>query len=468
MSDPAVFQRALERERNARKQAESVLEDKSRQLYNANEELKETAAALAKEATMIQMILQTAAEGIITFNSTGKIESSNPAANRIFGYEDSSLIGKSILDILPENYWSNKIDASRKTDGLDEYFWTSTESSVAKRATGRRIDDTCFDMELAGSRVEIENRNLFTWIIRDITQRISLERQLSHAQKMESVGQLAAGVAHEINTPIQFIGSNLRFLEDAFSQWDNVFSCYEKLLTACQQGMDTTELCSSIESEVENSGLDFIRNEFPMAISQSSDGADQVADIIRAMKVFSHPGFEDKVNSDLSTLIESVITVSRNEWKYVARMDVKLDSNLPPVPCYPAEFNQAILNLVVNAAHAIEEKYGTEVSDHGELQGLIVVEACGFDQYVEIRICDNGIGIPEKVKKRIFEPFFTTKPVGVGTGQGLSIVYSIMVENHGGKLDVESTEGEGSTFVIKLPLGDQPLNTKQQAVNSKL
>lgn len=467
MSDPAVFQRALERERNARKQAESVLEDKSRQLYNANEELKETAAALAKEATMIQMILQTAAEGIITFNSTGKIESSNPAANRIFGYEDSSLIGKSILDILPENYWSNKIDASRKTDGLDEYFWTSTESSVAKRATGRRIDDTCFDMELAGSRVEIENRNLFTWIIRDITQRISLERQLSHAQKMESVGQLAAGVAHEINTPIQFIGSNLRFLEDAFSQWDNVFSCYEKLLTACQQGMDTTELCSSIESEVENSGLDFIRNEFPMAISQSSDGADQVADIIRAMKVFSHPGFEDKVNSDLSTLIESVITVSRNEWKYVARMDVKLDSNLPPVPCYPAEFNQAILNLVVNAAHAIEEKYGTEVSDHGELQGLIVVEACGFDQYVEIRICDNGIGIPEKVKKRIFEPFFTTKPVGVGTGQGLSIVYSIMVENHGGKLDVESTEGEGSTFVIRLPLGDQPLNTEPQAVNTK-
>ena len=442
MSDSQIIQRALDRERLARKQAESLLEEKSRQLFYANEELRSTASNLEKEATTLQMILQTAAEGIITFNAEGIIESSNPAADRIFDHVVSTLIGTNVRDLLPA---SQEPLLKLEQDG---HFWTSVDQAVAKKVMGKRRDDSVFEMELSGSRVEIEDRLLYTWIIRDITKRVTLERQLANAQKMESVGQLAAGVAHEINTPIQFIADNLYFLDNGLSSWSKLCDQLKALVSACKLGQETGVLCEEIEKSIDSSGLEFLKQEIPEAIRQSAEGANRVADIIRAMKTFTHPGERSKNPTDLNALIENTLTVSRNEWKYHAKLETQMATNLPKVPCYQAELGQSILNLIVNASHAIKESF----EEDENIKGILRVATQLENGSIEIRISDNGPGIPAELREKIFEPFFTTKPVGIGTGQGLSIVFSVITEKHGGTIEIENDPEWSTTFLIRLPL----------------
>jgi len=174
------------------------------------------------------------------------------------------------------------------------------------------------------------------------------------------------------------------------------------------------------------------------------------------MKEFSHPGTKEKVPLDLNHAIESTITVARNEWKYVADLDVDLDPSLPPTACQPGEFNQVILNLIVNAAHAIAEV----IAKGGPAKGKIRIQTRNSEQWAEIRIQDTGSGIPEKVRSRIFDPFFTTKAIGKGTGQGLAIARSVVVDKHGGSIHFETEEGAGTTFVIRLPHDGTSLATK--------
>jgi signal transduction histidine kinase len=188
-------------------------------------------------------------------------------------------------------------------------------------------------------------------------------------------------------------------------------------------------------------------DEIPRAIEQSLDGVNQVATIVRAMKAYSHPSV-DMTPSDLNAAIANAITVSRNEWKYVAEVVANLDPTLPAVMCAPGQFNQVMLNLIVNAAHAIEGR-----ADEGpRTKGLIVVSSRWTDDYVEITVEDDGCGIEPENQSRIFDPFFTTKEVGRGTGQGLSVVRDLIVKNHGGSIDVSSKPGEGSCFTIRMPL----------------
>ena len=188
----------------------------------------------------------------------------------------------------------------------------------------------------------------------------------------------------------------------------------------------------------------------PQAIRQSLEGTERVAKIVRAMKEFSHPGVEEKTAIDLNRAIESTVTVSRNEWKYVAEVVTDLDPDLPLVRCLPGDLNQAVLNLVVNAAHAIEKR--REVERNVDQLGHIAVSTRRVGDQVELRVADDGTGIPADVLPRIFDPFFTTKPVGKGTGQGLAITYSVVVEKHGGTIDVETESGRGTTFILRLPL----------------
>ena len=458
MTDVDVLQRSLARERKARKTAEKLLDDKSRLLYRTNEELNTAAIRIRQEAAMTEMILQTAAEGIITFGEDAKIRSANPAAEQIFGYAEGELHDASIVELLPTG---EETTAITHITPMDEHFWTSAERVAARRTYGRKKEGVIFEMELAGSRAQLEDTLLYTWIVRDITDRGNLERQLALAQKLESVGQLAAGVAHEINTPIQFVGDNLTFLKNAFGKWDSLMQLYEQLYLDCISGNDTADICEQIARKAKRVQLGFLREEFPAAIEQSSEGTQRVAKIVRAMKEFSHPGTHQKTEIDLNQAIESTATVSRNEWKYVAKLDMDLDPNLPPVSCYPAELNQAILNLVVNGAHAIAERGNGE--DGNDL-GTITLTTEQFEQHVEIRVSDTGSGIPDSVRDRIFEPFFTTKPVGKGTGQGLSIAYSVIVEKHGGTIDIESQRDVGTTFIIRLPF--QSENSKAKSKNA--
>jgi len=293
----------------------------------------------------------------------------------------------------------------------------------------------------------------FLAVKEDITERRDLEGQLRHAQKLEGIGQLAAGIAHEINTPTQFVTDNLTFLKDSWKSISELLEQYRGAVRNASASLPQESRTSLAEAE-QNCDLEFIAAEVPRAIDQSLDGAGRVAKIVRAMKEFSHPDSADKTGTDLNKAIDSTITVARNEWKYVAKLTKDFDENLPAVVCYPGDINQVVLNLIVNAAHAIKEK----VRD-GE-KGSITVSTHLRADYVEISVTDTGAGIPEGIRGRIFDPFFTTKEIGKGTGQGLNLAYTVVVKKHGGKIWFETEVGKGTTFFVTLPVS-QPDSARE-------
>jgi signal transduction histidine kinase len=284
--------------------------------------------------------------------------------------------------------------------------------------------------------------------VRDMTQRKQLQIQLSQAQKLESIGQLAAGIAHEINTPTQYVGDNTRFLQGSFHDLFGLIEKYRYLLKTAKEGEISQKVIAEVERTEDNTDLEYLSEEIPKAIQQSLEGIDRVAKIVRAMKEFSHPGTKEKKAIDINKAIETTITIARNEWKYVSEMVTDFDSSLPLVPCLPDDLNQVILNIIINAAHAIA---GT-VGDGSKGKGTITIKTSPKDGEAEIRISDTGTGIPEEIRNRIFDPFFTTKEVGKGTGQGLTIAHSIIVKKHGGSLSFETEVGKGTTFIISLPI----------------
>jgi len=277
---------------------------------------------------------------------------------------------------------------------------------------------------------------------------ISLQLELAQAQKLESVGQLAAGIAHEINTPTQYVGDNTRFLKEGFGDIRIALDSFEKLLQAAKDGTVTEQLVTEVDAVLAQADIEYLREEIPQAIDQSLNGVERVAKIVRAMKEFSHPGTEEKSLVNLTEAIETTLTVVYNEWKYVAEITTEFDPELPEVSCLPSELNQVFLNLIVNAAHAI----GDTLGDDAAKKGTITVGARRDGAWVEIFIRDTGTGIPEDVQTRIFDPFFTTKEVGKGTGQGLAIARSVVVDKHGGTIECESEEGKGTTFLVRLPI----------------
>ena len=265
---------------------------------------------------------------------------------------------------------------------------------------------------------------------REMTRRMRLEAELVQAQKLESVGRLAAGVAHEINTPVQFVGDSLHFIRDAV----------DDLLVLARRAI-----------EVEPAGPDFdlayLTAEIPKALDHAQDGLRRVATIVRSMKVFAHPDSEGMTGTDLNRAVEATLIVARNEYKFVADLVTDFAPDLPPVSCFISELNQAVLNIVINAAHAIGD-----VVAGSDARGTIEVRTRrdGDDAVVSIR--DTGTGIREAIRTRVFDPFFTTKEVGKGTGQGLSIAHSVIVDKHRGKLWFETEPGRGTTFVLRIPI----------------
>ncbi len=256
----------------------------------------------------------------------------------------------------------------------------------------------------------------------------SAQTELLQAQKQQAIGQLASGIAHEINTPIQYIGDNIKFLTDSF----------DSLIQIIQS-------CSQTSEELQkNEDILFLINETPRALKDSSEGIGYISGIVSAMKEFAHPSGGIMQPVDLQSIIKTTIAISRNEWKHVAKLETKFDQDLPSVNGLKDELGQVMLNLIVNAVHAIE--------DSGNTEGLIRITTRRNSGWAEILIEDNGCGIPEEMRTKIFEPFFTTKDVGRGTGQGLAIVYNVVTDKHHGKLTVTSVHGKGATFTVRLPI----------------
>ena len=313
-----------------------------------------------------------------------------------------------------------------------------------------RKDGTRFPVEFASAPL-FESPSHGAGVIisfRDITERRSRQTQWVQSQNLESIGSLAAGIAHEVNTPIQYVGHNARFLEEAFQELFALIKRYEDLHNTARTGLVADSQLDELEAYAKEIDFDYLSAEIQQAIAESQEGVKRVTAIVDAMQYFSHPGHQAKSSADLNEAIRSTATVARNEWKYVARLEFDLDPNLPVIFCYPAEINQVILNLLVNAAHAVAD---TEAGKKGE--GSIKVSTSATDKHVEFKIQDSGVGIAAHLRNRIFDPFFTTKEVGKGTGQGLALSRSIVCERHGGTISFESEVGAGTTFTVRFPIG---------------
>ncbi|HEY4178988.1 MAG TPA: ATP-binding protein [Kofleriaceae bacterium] len=280
----------------------------------------------------------------------------------------------------------------------------------------------------------------------DVTRQRQLETDLQHAQKLESVGRLAAGVAHEINTPIQFIGDSVVFMASAITDVVDVLEKQGEVVKRALALNPDDALANAAVAAANAADLEYIVAEAPKAGERARDGVDRVSTIVRSMKVFAHPDSAEMEPVDLNHALTTTLTIARNEYRYIADLDVNL-GELPPVTCFVGEVNQAILNIIVNASHAIADAH--QVSGN---RGKITVTTTAGDDWAEISIRDTGGGIPDHVRDRVFDPFFTTKDVGKGTGQGLSIARSIIVDRHHGSLRFETERGNGTTFFLRLPL----------------
>jgi two-component system, NtrC family, sensor kinase len=283
-------------------------------------------------------------------------------------------------------------------------------------------------------------------LTREMQIRGKLEVELRQGRQLESLGRLAAGIAHEINTPIQFVGNNITFLETSFSDLLRLCGVYRQL---CQKavGAPLDENDQAVLADAESAAdLDYVSENVPRSIAATQDGIGRVAKIVQSMKSFAHPDRGKKSSADINAALQTTLTVASSEFKYIADVETDL-AELPQVPCYLSDLNQVFLNLLVNAAHAISDVVGNS----GD-KGLIRVKTALDGDRVVVSVSDSGTGIPEAVRERIFDPFFTTKEVGKGTGQGLALARAVIVDKHKGTLTFDTQLGKGTTFHIGLPL----------------
>jgi signal transduction histidine kinase len=308
----------------------------------------------------------------------------------------------------------------------------------------------------SGSPVGLLTQNVgLERVVRQKTQELAdalealrrTQMELAHANKLTAIGELAAGVAHEINTPVQYVMDNTHFLQKVFGTLCGLLAEHQAAVSDVEHALPP-ERRDALQKASKKARVEYLQREVPRAIGQSLEGLARVTTIVSAMKTFSHSSGGEMAQVNLREAIESTVTLARNEWKYVAEVELDLDPRLELVTCMRDEMNQVILNLVVNAAHAI----GEVPREEGDTTlGRIVIATRADGDTAEIRVSDTGVGIPDALRERVFEPFFTTKAVGKGTGQGLAIVYSVIVEKHDGTIAIESEVGRGTTMIVRFP-----------------
>lgn len=384
----------------------------------------------------------------------------NRSLARDHGYDPAELIGRNVSTLTLKYKSEEDLERLRRAietgsavrleaeatrrDGSP--FWVGFHAAPLRDVNGKITHYVTIGADIT-SRLEAERRKseLQEQLYAEMRERERMAIELRLAQKLESVGRLAAGLAHEINTPTQYVGDSVCFLRSAFDDLATLFNAYREVvknLPAQSRNESALQAITAIETAID---FEFLRGEVPRAIERAIEGTDRVAAIVRAMKEFAHPDASEHSPADLNHAIETTLAVARNEYKYVATIVSRL-GELPPVTCNIGELNQVFLNLIVNAAHAIADAG----KDTGE--GRITVATSLDGDHVGVLIGDNGCGIPPENLDKIFDPFFTTKEVGRGTGQGLAIARSIVVEKHGGDINVHSEVGAGTRFVLRLPV----------------
>ncbi len=434
----------------------------------------------------IALALDELPDGVIVSNLEGRIQAANRAFLDLTGRDIDEVLGRplealvadedmlnivgfqamfgerqtrdnNVIFLAPGGERRNLIVGSVRTHDERRVIMTARASGTAQEALADEsraaVAEQERSLELARARdaLAIKNTALsaaqaeleaaYTKLQSEVTMRERLENELRLAQRLESIGQLAAGVAHEINTPMQYIGDNVHFLAGAYR---SISSYLDAVTAALEPGKDVEHVQSVLAATQKKLRLGFLKEEVPRAIEAAREGVEHVSRIILAMKSFAHQDQEEKQPHDLNRTLQDALTVSQNEYRSVAVVRVDLGP-LPSVRCFGGQIGQVFLNLIVNAGQAIEDAQRSEL-------GTIHVSTREVDGCAEVRISDDGCGIPEAIRHRVFDQFFTTKQVGRGSGQGLSLARSIIVGAHGGSLSFESEVGVGTTFIIRVPI----------------
>jgi PAS domain S-box-containing protein len=413
----------------ARATSSTTLVRLRRRLDEAEERLTAQSGELGRYAA----ILSSTEDAIVTVSLDGLITLWNPSAAELYGYAGHEVLGRSFTTLDPEA-------APTFVAVMDEVL-RGTPCSL--EISHRRADGSTVHASLVLSRI-CDPDGVPSGVVgigRNIGEQKARDAEFHQESKLESLGRLSAGLAHEINSPIQFVGDNARFLEEAYQELIRVVEIYRGLLDTSNPigWIERQERVREAEASID---FDFLQKEIPSAVEQTLEGIERVSTIVRAMKTFSHQGHKEQVPADLNEALAATVTVTRHQVSEVANMVLDL-ADLPPVRCNIADLNQVFLNLIVNAADAIEET---------GRRGVIVVSSALEGEDVVVRVSDTGGGIPEDVRPMIFDPFFTTKDVGRGSGQGLPLARAVVQEGHGGTLTMESVPGEGTTFSVRIPV----------------
>ena len=406
---------------------------------------------LAEENDRVRVILEAAPVGIVRTELDGRVTLVNTAFERILGYSGPEMLSRQFGDLI---HPADRPAAEAQIEALRK---NQVHHYSAQRRYLHKSGATVHTVVAVSAVVDAAGRSLFKiGVIEDISERIRLELELRQAQKLESVGRLAAGIAHEINTPIQFVGDNVSFLKGAFTDLMALCDVYRASWAQLETALPSAIRAAVTQAE-EVADLGFLTEHVQPAFNATQSGIERVTTIVRAMKAFAHPDQAQKTTANINAALESTLAVAAHELKYCALIETAF-GDIPPVPCYLGEINQVFLNLLINAAHAI-----ADASRGDGVLGTIRVATSCEGNAVTIKVSDTGGGIPEGIRHRIFEPFFTTKEVGRGTGQGLAIARAVVVEKHGGTLTFETEVGVGTTFSVRIPIEPAPISEAADA-----
>lgn len=398
----------------------------------------------SEDSQRYQTILDSVLEGILTVDGAGKILDTNAAAVKTLGAEKPDLLGKNVEGIFaePDKCLRHKLlnACIRIGGGALEYVYVD--------ATGQRFaGNDPFPMELTVSPAVLDGEKCYLYIFRDVTHRRQLQNSLKEAQKLEAIAHLAGGVAHEINTPSQYIQDNLTFLKDGFRDLIWVLEASLAMIDEVTPHIDKQRY-SELHDRITGAELAVLVEEVPDALRQSLSGIGHIARIVSSLRESAHPSGAEPKPLDLPRIIDNARTMTRNQWKHCAELEVCPADDLPPLIGHASEISQVLINLIINACHAMEEQGG-----RGKIR--LSVDTKATPGFVTLCLEDSGPGVPDALADKIFNPFFTTKEVGKGTGQGLAISRDIICQRHQGEMEVTRSEAlGGAAFVMRLPVAD--------------
>lgn len=438
--------------RRANEQMEVHIRERTRELAETNSRLHGEIEQRVHANRDLQLVVNAISAILIGVDDNGRVFRWSQAASQAFG-----------LQVDPEQrptLASLPIPWDRETigQGVAQCLQTGQTAKITN-ARFSKPDGTSGFLVITISPLcdEVRGQVGFLLLGEDITEIKFLEAQLAQASKLEGIGQLAAGIAHEINTPVQFVNDSVTFLRHIHSDLDKVLQIIEA--GRGQDGPSAEEILRQAHEELDAMDLDFVRPEIPRTFASIDTGIQRISLIVQAMNRFSHSHGDEKKLMNLHSILENTLIISRNEWKYVADVVTDFDPDMVEVLGLPGEMGQVFLNIIINAAHAIGD-----VVRGTQNKGLISISTRLDDRLAEIRIQDTGPGIPDSLGDKIFNLFFTTKKLGKGTGQGLHIAYDIVVNKHGGTLTFTSQPGQGTTFIVRLPLADSGQNLRQSSM----